>query len=224
MKMENKELLQKVSQLGFPLVEVEEKFDVNQTLAEVVKSNNARLLEGFPVLLVNAAREENFNYEKVQGYLTGDHDKNLLKELVLLSLSLYKFLNFYLKWAKSFYKKLSPEDVNKMKEVRNYFAHKANFNLMGYTFSSERLKDIFAAYLKNEVDEVKKHVKKQEDFSLEYALSQVFSPKQKELFLKRVKGLNLTKTEREYFSRTVKKKLLALVNPELNRFAKLLLE
>lgn len=222
--MEDKELLERVGKLGFPLVETEEKFDVNQTLAEVVKSNNARLLEGFAVLLVNAVRDNNFSYAGVQNYLTGDKDKNLLKELFLLSLSLYKVLSFYFNLPKSLYEKLSAEDLNKMKEFRNYLAHDANFNVMGYAFSPERLKDVFATYLKNEVEEVKKQTEKQEGFSLEYALSQVFSPKQKELFLKRVKGLELNKTEREYFSRTVKKKLFALVNPELSRFAKLLLE
>jgi|CXWL01.1.fsa_nt_gi hypothetical protein len=221
--MEDKELLNKVSQLGFPLVEVEDRFDVNQTLADVVKSGNARLLEGFTVLLVNAAQDESFSYEKAQGYLSDDKDKKLLKELLLLSLGLYKALNFYFNQAKNFTKKLSEEDLNKVKQFRNYLAHGVNFNVMGYTFSPERLRDVFASYLKNEVDEVKKQTEKQEDLSLEYALSQVFSPKQKELFLKKVKGLELNKTEKEYFSRTVKKKLLALVNPELSRFAKLLL-
>ena len=222
--MEDKELLNKVSKLGFPLVEVEEKFDVNQTLADVVKSKNARLLEGFPVLLVNAARDESFDYEKVQNYLSDDKDKSFLKELLLLSLGLYKALDFYFSRVKSFDKKLSKGELSKVKQFRNDLAHDGNFlHLTGYTFSPERLRDVFSAYLKNEVDEVKKHTEKQEDLSLEYALSQVFSPKQKELFLKKVKGFELNKTEREYFSRTVKKKLLALVNPELSRFAKLLL-
>ena len=75
--MENKELLQKVSKLGFPLFEVEERFDVNQTLAEVVKSNNARLLEGFAVLLVNAVQDKNFSYDKVRNYLTNDNERTL---------------------------------------------------------------------------------------------------------------------------------------------------
>jgi hypothetical protein len=34
----------------------------------------------------------------------------------------------------------------------------------------------------------------------------MFSPKQKELFKKRLEGLPLTKTEQEYYSRSVKKK------------------
>jgi hypothetical protein len=59
---------------------------------------------------------------------------------------------------------------------------------------------------------------------LEYAMSQVFSPKQKELFLKKLKGNILTKTEKEYFSRAVKKKVLALANADLHRLSRKLLE
>lgn len=62
-----------------------------------------------------------------------------------------------------------------------------------------------------------------QELGLEYALSQVFSPKQKDLFLKKLKGEKLTKTEREYFSRIVKKKILALSNPELHHLAQKLL-
>ncbi len=62
-----------------------------------------------------------------------------------------------------------------------------------------------------------------QELGLEHALVQVFSPKQKDLFLKKLKGEKLTKTEREYFSRSVKKKILALSNPELHSLAQRLL-
>jgi hypothetical protein len=55
-------------------------------------------------------------------------------------------------------------------------------------------------------------------------MSQVFSPKQKDLFLKKLRNEKLDKTEKEYFSRTVKKKLMALVNPELQRSARKVLQ
>ncbi len=63
-----------------------------------------------------------------------------------------------------------------------------------------------------------------QELSLEYALSQVFSPKQKELFKKKLEGLPLTKTEQEYYSRTVKKKVVALANSELHSLSRKLLE
>ena len=167
MKMENKELLEKVSKLGFPLFEVEEKFDVNQTLAEVVRSRQARLFEGFAVLLVNASQDDGFNLERVQNALNSENDKNLLRELLFLSLGLYKYFNYYFSWANNFYKMLPEEERNKVREFRNYFVHNMDFNVMGYTFSSERLKEVFTSYLKNEVEKVKKQTAKQEDFSLE---------------------------------------------------------
>ena len=65
-----------------------------------------------------------------------------------------------------------------------------------------------------------KPVPEELSLDLEYALSQVFSPKQKELFLKKLKGEKLSKTEKEYSSRVVKKKAMALANSELHTLAK----
>lgn len=53
----------------------------------------------------------------------------------------------------------------------------------------------------------------------QYAMSHVFSKKQKELFMKKLKGEQMTKTEREYFSRSVKKKMVALANSDLHKLA-----
>lgn len=55
-------------------------------------------------------------------------------------------------------------------------------------------------------------------------MSQVFSPKQKELFRKKLEGDPLNKTEQEYYSRTVKKKVVALANSERHSLARKLLE
>jgi hypothetical protein len=45
----------------------------------------------------------------------------------------------------------------------------------------------------------------------------------KELFKKKLEGLPLNKTEQEYYSRTVKKKVVALANSELHSLSKKLL-
>jgi len=57
-----------------------------------------------------------------------------------------------------------------------------------------------------------------------YQKSQIFSPKQKELFKKKLEGDLLSKTEQEYYSRTVKKKVVALANSELHALSQKLLE
>jgi hypothetical protein len=89
--------------------------------------------------------------------------------------------------------------------------------------SAERVKLAFRRYSRPVVRSLQGLLAKKEEFGLEYSLSQVFSPKQKELFLKKLKGEKFTKTENEYFSRTVRKKALALANPELHRLARELL-
>jgi len=67
--------------------------------------------------------------------------------------------------------------------------------------------------------DLKEFAEMQDEFELEFALSQIFSKKQKELFFKKLKGEKLTKTEREYYSRSVKKKVLALSNSDLHKLA-----
>ena len=55
-------------------------------------------------------------------------------------------------------------------------------------------------------------------------MDQIFSCKQKELFMKKLNGKALTKTEKEYFSRVVKKKVLAMANHDLHDMSKRLLQ
>ncbi len=85
--------------------------------------------------------------------------------------------------------------------------------------SSQRLKSTFDSYFQEKQTKLHTLLSLKEELGLEYALSQVFSPKQKELFFKKLKREKLSKTEREYFSRVVKKKALALANAELHRLA-----
>ena len=69
--MNDSTLLERLSRLGLPLMETSNDFDVNMTLAEVVKSKDTRLWEGFPVLLVNSAKDYRFDYLRVMENLAG---------------------------------------------------------------------------------------------------------------------------------------------------------
>ena len=75
--------------------------------------------------------------------------------------------------------------------------------------STHRLKAVFTNYFSQSQARLNELLLVKNELGLEYALSQVFSPKQKELFLKKLKREKLSKTEKEYFSRVVKKKVLA---------------
>jgi hypothetical protein len=50
-------------------------------------------------------------------------------------------------------------------------------------------------------------------------LNTLFPPRQKELILKKLNGKTLTKTEQEYYSRIVKKKLEAMSNSVIWKIA-----
>jgi hypothetical protein len=213
-------LLKRVSKLGFPLFETEETQDVNVTLADMVKSKDLRLWEGFPVVLVNSAEKGLFNYEMVKSHLKKSSNKSCLDSLMSMSLALYKALKLKFSWADRFYKSLS---VNRKKELNSFLKKlkkDQELKVARHVMDSQRLKSTFNNYLSQAQSKFNDLLSVKEEFGLEYALSQVFSPKQKELFFKKLKREKLTKTEKEYFSRVVKKKVLALANPELHRLSK----
>jgi uncharacterized protein with von Willebrand factor type A (vWA) domain len=219
-----KELVNKVSRLGLPLMEVCEDFDVNQALAEVVKSEELRLWEGFPVLLANAAKDFLFDYEKVLGCLSSKDERENLQNLVLMSFAIYKLYHLSFPWAEEFKKSFSKEELKKVNELKNCLAHNQELFLEKYRFDPFRLKQVFNNYFEQEVERTRKLNERHGEMSLEFALSQLFSSKQKELFKKKLEGLPLNKTEKEYYSRTVRKKLSALANPELHRLAQKLMD
>ncbi len=222
--MRDKDLLKRLRKLGFPLFETEDAEDANLTLADVVQSKDLRFWEGFPVVLATSAEKGLFDYNKVAVFLKKLSDKPLLATLVAMSLALYKNLNMKFSWTGSLYDSLSLE---KKKEYETFLAgleKGKDLNVDGKTMSAERLKSVVSNYFRKERGDLHDLLSAKDDMGLEYAMSQVFSPKQKELFLKKLKGEVFTKTEKEYFSRAVKKKVLALANPDLHRLSRKLLE
>ena len=88
-------------------------------------------------------------------------------------------------------------------------------------------KDNFFNYLLMDEKRKRKKLSERIGLSLELKtqsqLSKLFSEKQKEIIMKKLMGEKLTKTEREYFSRTIKPKLEAILNPEIQRIGALLI-
>jgi hypothetical protein len=221
--MTEKPLFERLSKLGLPLLETNDVFDVNQTLAEVVKSMDARLWEGFPVLLINAAKDFRFAYDRVLEHLENKEQRKTLHSLLQVSLTLYDIYHLSFSWTRPLKEMLSENKKTWLKQLRKELTSGNSFTLNGLEFHSSRLKNAFELYFEKDAEKSRQQKVKLEELSLEYSLSQVFSPKQKELFKKRLEGLPLTKTEKEYYSRTVKKKVVALANPELHRLAQRLM-
>lgn len=222
--MTDKKLLSSLSRLGFPMFEPSEELDVNATLVEVVKSHDTRLWEGFPVLLANAADNYQFSPEQVEQQLFTEELKNQYHRLLLLSASVYSFYHLSFPWLNKLKTSFSEVDKALVKTWRNALAHNQSPNWRDEEFDLERVKGLFELYFEQKVQKDRLRKEKYEEFSLEFALSQVFSPKQKDLFKRKLSGDLLTKTEQEYYSRTVKKKVVALANSEMHSLARKLLE
>jgi len=158
---------------------------------------------------------------KVEKRLPNKQTHRLFWQLINLSVDLFKLYGVPLvhrgtleklraQWEKATYPKDSLSDGTLLK-------------LSGQEFDPQRLKSTFLNYVvgshlgKEKTREEKQRM--QEELRQEFALSLLFSPKQKELLHKRLHGQPMTKTEREYFSRVVRKKLQALADPDLHRLA-----
>jgi len=217
--MENKLLLRNLDRLGFSLLERDEDFDANETLAEVVKGKATRFWEGFPVMLANAQEENKFDYNLVMEKMETEEDRKGFNDLLLLSLALYRYYRLSFAWTAELKKRFSTEELASLEKMRNCLVHGDAVMLHDRKLDADRLRTTFNTYFEQDAEKARQVKEKHEEMSLEYALSQLFSPKQKELFKKKLEGKPLSKTEREYYSRTVKKKVSALANPELHRLA-----
>jgi hypothetical protein len=223
--MVNKELVEKVGRLGLPLMSPQEDLDVHKTLAEVVQSREVRLWENFPALLANVAKEYPLDLGRVQGHLHSLSDGKAWTELLALSRTVYDAYHVHFAGLDRSlaYLERGQDSAQTLQSFRNAFAHLNELSVADLRLSTERLKHAFEDYMSRLRSEQKQEQSRHEDLSLEFALSQVFSAKQKELFRKKLDGEKLTKTEREYFSRAVKRKVQALANPDLHRLAQKLL-
>lgn len=217
-RIDRAELLEKAKTLGYPLFEIEEKIDANKILADIVGNEDLRLWEGFPVMLANSLDKDLFNVDEALSHLNRNQEREYFLNLVMMSIALYDFLELEFSFADLLYKS-NYFDKNRYEEFLNGFKQKKIFVELGIELSSERIVKTFKNYFRRTDLDLKEFAKMQDEFELEFALSQIFPKKQKELFFKKLKSEKFTKTEREYYSRSVRKKVLALSNADLHKLA-----
>ena len=216
--MNRSKLLENLKALGYPMLEVDESINANATLAEVVKTEDLRFWESFPLLLAGSLEKNLFEYNKVLRQLKDSKDKSSFQDLIMMSLALYKYLELKLSYVDWLYnsKYFKEETFNR---YLNSFKKKKNLLSNENQLSPDRMLNTFRNYFSHAELDLKEYINTKDEFELEYSMSQVFSSKQKELFLKKLKGEKMTKTEREYFSRSVRKKAQALANSDLHKLA-----
>jgi len=221
--MKKEDLILNLGRLGYTLLQTEtpvlKEHEVLEFLNELADSDDPRLVEGFPVVLATCAqRDLKLNFRNLLSRQKSDCRKQqALEKLLLLSSTLLaqqgldkpENLESLSKSLKAKYGDLLANDVvdlgNKV------------------SLSTERLRNTLNRYAadlstsKSTRDRAKNRQRR--SFQLNYYLSTLFAPKQKELLLKKYHGEPLNKTEQEYFSRKVKKKLEAMTNKEVMKVA-----
>jgi hypothetical protein len=222
--MADEKLLNRLAKFGFQMFETVDDVDVTETLAEVVRSHDSRLWEGFPVMLAKAAEDYSFSLDSLAQKLNNQRQKEDFQFLMVVSLAAYNTYNLTFSWARKYWKTLSEDNRKAVSFWRNVLVHGAEVRLGETALDPDRMRETFELYFAQAGEETKRKREKLDEYSLEYSLSQVFSPKQRDLFKKKLEGKPFTKTDQEYYSRTVKKKVVALANSELHALARKLLE
>ena len=221
--MKREDLVFNLGRLGYSLVtpDVQEvgEDQVVELLAELVDSKDLRLVEGFPVVLANCARRDmNLDFTALLAkHKPRSRKRQYLEKLLLVSSQLLT--------QEGLDRPEGLEKVEKSFETKygNLLANDVLTLDATTALSTARLRNTLRRYTSNQ--ETSRSTRKREkdkqrrSFQLNYYLSTLFSPKQKELVFKKLHGEPLNKTEKEYFSRTVKKKLEALNNNEVRKVA-----
>ena len=119
-KRGKEKLLAALARFGYPLLEPEAMDDPNEVLASLASSKDARLLEGFPVVLANCLinRDTELDLIKVEKMLPNKQAHRLFWQLINLSVDLFKLYGIALvhkkalekmraRWEKATYPKHS---------------------------------------------------------------------------------------------------------------------
>ena len=221
--MNKEELTTALEQLGYQLFATEKrkvgKKQIYDVLDELANSTESRLIEAFPVVLANCAHR---GIKLDIHTLLSRHDarsqkRRRLEKLILASTDLLNQEGLE-----------KPEGIDGiMKAIRLTYGDLLADEKMalgkGLSVSIDRLRNALRRYAtdleRSESAREKERKRQLRSFQLNLHLSTLFPPKQKELVIKKLDGEPFTKTEQEYYSRIVKKKLEALANSEIRKIA-----
>jgi len=192
---------------------------VLDVLDELSGSEDSRLTEAFPIVLANCAyRGIKLDIRSLLSrYGRGSQRRSNLEKLILASSDLLaqegldkpEGLDNIVDPLRVKYGDLLKEEVVNLDKHRSISPERLRNALKRYAIDFERSETVRERDRRRQL----------RSFQLDLHLSTLFSPKQKELVLKKLKGDPLSKTEQEYYSRVVKKKLEGLANSDLRKIA-----
>lgn len=238
---DKKELMDQLAQYGYALsVPATPAAVPEKVLEALLRQDDARLLEGFPVVLANALSQKNALEWENNKWRPGNAFSSKTEErwavLMAVSFLLFRLFGLDKAWQDRVLKllKKDPEGDAVLKKMEKYFSGVGGEDLSSagtgasslrrsrtepLGLSADRLKNTFRNYVVHQAGSVKEFEEQKSALEFELLLSALFTVRQKELLQKRLAGKPMTKTEREYYSRVVKKRLNALADPRLHQMA-----
>ena len=222
-------LLDQLAAHGYPLMRPVPRSDPETVLEHLLRQREGRVVEGFAVVLLNALREKanlrweapRWNPERALGVVASQR----LTRLLALSYLLFRLFGLEKslqgRALKLLFKCKHGKDT--LRDVESRFMTSAPVAMNGFELSTERLKNTFRTYYVGAQHGVEDQ-ERTRALELELLLSELFTPRQKELLRKRAEGAKMTNTEKTYYYRTVSKRLRALANEGVHDLARRLLQ
>lgn len=216
-------LLRDAERFGYHLVQPD-PIDPEATLVQMVSSDDVRLLEGVPVVLTNMLlNKQSVNLEDVEKSLP-----NVLRRRFRM-LAAVTFL--FLFWvpdsdpAREFLRHyLSEREPSLIESMKSRLSKKEKLALgANVSLDTHRLEKTYKNYVVEEFlateANLSKKIENERQTQLLDALSELFTDKQRSIMFKILNRDQLTKSEKEYYSRVIKRRLKALRNPDLQTLA-----
>ncbi len=225
--MDKNELMDQLAQHGYALMRPKSREPVEKLLENLLRQEDARFLEGFPVVFALALKEKTkLAWESAAWNPSREFSKKNERRLGVLFvmtdllLKLFGLAREHHASRRALHLALKCKGVLELlPQLADLFNKSQTVKVDHLELSTERLKNNFRNYVvhREESGEV---LKKRQALEFELLLSQLFTARQKELLKKKLEAKPMTKTEREYFCRVVNKRLKALANEELHQMAR----
>ena len=223
---DKEELMDGLAEHGYLLMRPKSVRSGEDLLKNLLKQNDARLLEGFPVVFANLLRENEALRWEGKKWKPGDEfskkAEHRLAVLLTLSYFLLKLFGLEEEYALRTYKlllKCRGKAQDLLNQMEGLFQRSEPVKMDGVELSTGRLKNNFRNYVVL-AKESGESAKKRRALEFELLLSELFTARQKELMNKVSQRKPLTKTEKEYFYRVVKKRLKALADERIHQMAR----
>lgn len=225
--LEKQLLLRDLDRYGYSLVQPESS-NASETLSRMLRSDEGRLLEGIPVVLTNVLMNKHkLDLEDFEESLPNALQRRfrILAALTYFFLLLVPDSDYARTQLGKYLKKREPA---LLEQVQQKVDAGQAFNLAGgVSLDSQRLQNTYENYVVSQLiqseENLSKKLDSQRQMTFLESLAELFTERQRLLLFKQLNKEQLSKTEREYYSRTIKPRLKALSNKDVRSLAAALL-